>query len=169
MGEVVKAPKFLNLDKLPGGKEEVASLGVNQDGQQPDAVLELVRWIYKTPPEKLAEMTNIPLGMVQTVVMMACSIIEAEELCKDMKENQKRYNEIWKKYHPDDEVVDVENDPDYDIDALSFLPESWLYLFFQVRRSIRGDHVMGAVTLAQEQIQAKAPEPEDLASKLRDG
>lgn len=67
--------------------------------------------------------------------------------------------------------IDVNKHPDFKCDAkdIKILSDEWQYRYYQLRRSIGGDHKRDAVVLAQDQIAAKSTEglsAEELADRI---
>ena len=155
------------------GPEEVKveSQGASQDGRsEGSALLRLVDFIYNTPPERLAELTNIPLDLVRTMTMMSTFIKECEALCYEMRDAQVAYNEIYKEYHKKSVSIDVDVSPDYNVAQIEFIEEAYLFFFYQLRRSVNGDNYIGAIKLAEAQINSQVEDNSgEMMKYLREG
>lgn len=155
------------LGRIMAKAKETEEPEFSKDGQDKSALLKLVEFTFDTPPEKLAEMTHLPLDMIHSLSMMRTYAAEFLLLSDAMKEAQKEYNQIWGEYHRKDKLVDMATDSEYDEHRQGLLMLEWLYSFYQHRRSIGGDHHMGAITLAQDQITADMQKPPDEFADFR--
>lgn len=132
-------------------KEEDLPDDIKADG----AEVRLVKALFETPVEKLAEMTNIPLDKLNALTWMRAFIKEAENFCDEIIESQRKLSKVYAKYH-DGKEPDVPWLASWDEKKKKqqgqLMMAEWLHAFYQHRRSINGDHKKDAFMLAQDQI-----------------
>lgn len=165
-------------------KEETedTQLRTSNHNNHEDANLWLVQFLYNTSREKMAELTDVPLDQVLPLSMITAFADEVKLLCNDMVDAQVEHFANWWSYHGDEmkkqgktleeccaEAMEGFGNPERTAKLLSI---EWLYYYYQLRRSIRGDHKLGATTLAQDQIAAQQQQGigsiEDLMGRLQE-
>jgi len=118
--------------------------------------IRLIEHIFATKAERMAELTNLPLDQITNCAMITTFMHAVKQFCMQLVRAQAWWSKNYAQYHKGADVVDVLTDPDFNLEKLVLLPEEYLYYYYQVRRSAKGDHLMAAVTLGQEQIASES-------------
>lgn len=152
----------------------------NHNNDKADVIL--VKTIFDTPREKLPELTDIPLDQVRPLSMMSALAEEVKMMAQDMKDTQSKHFANWWRYNYEAckkagiELEDLvkESLKDFSVsESQKLLSIEWQHHYYQLRRSIGGgQHRMGAITLAQDQIAATQQKDtfstEDLLDRLHE-
>jgi len=109
----------------------------SKDGHREVAKLELVELLFRTPDERMPELTNIPLNQVLPLSMVVAMETGIKMLADRVSGKGGVYDEEGKPI---------------------LLSEIWRKSYAQYRRSIRGDHKMALATLTQEELSARIEE-----------
>ena len=109
----------------------------HENGHKEGAKLELVELLFRTPDERMPELTNIPLNQVLPLSMVVMGEAGIKMLADRASGKGGIYDENGKPI---------------------LLSEVWRKSYAQYRRSIRGDHKMALATLTQEEMSARIEE-----------
>jgi len=167
--------KKLNRKMLGKKPEEDMEEEVSGNGKKGWANAELVnnlaQYTFDTPRDRMPEMTNIPLDQVRPQGMIHMYAKEVRLLEELIIGAQLSMNELYMEYHPDSPVpVDLHVWlDDYKENNNELLSDEYQFRYYQLRRSLGGDHKFNAVTLARDQIesQSQVPSEEDFLERLK--
>jgi len=109
----------------------------HKDGYEKEAKLELVELMFRTPDDRMPELTNIPLNQVLPLSMVMV--------------NEQGIKMLADRLAGKDGVYDEDGKP-------ILLSEIFRKAYHQYRRSVRGEHKMALATLTQEELAGKIEE-----------
>ena len=161
--------RSLNRKNLKKEEEEEEENG--KGSPLSDRLDNLVEYTFNTPRDRMPEMTNLPLDQVRPQSMNHMYAKEVKLLEMLIIDAQATVNNYFVAYHPDSPVpVDVEAwKADCKEGLNELLSDEYQYRYYQLRRSIGGDHKFNAFEAAEKQIEAQNQQPteEDFLSRLR--
>lgn len=163
--------RMLNRKNL-GKKEDAEAEGNEKDQSLNERLDSLVEYTFNTPRDRMPEMTNLPLDQVRPQSMNHMYAKEVKLLEMLIIEAQDIMNNCFVAYHPDSPVpVDVEvwlEDSKNGLNEL--LSDEYQFRYYQLRRSIGGDHKFNAFEAAEKQIEAQSQPmgEEDFIKRLRE-
>ena len=150
---------------------DVEGDGENGKGQQ-DASVILVTELYRTPRQRMLEMTNVPLDKQRALTWMKVYVKEMYLMCEEIVRAQKALKELYELYHPN-VTLKIDYLDEWETEGrkqVVSLIDEWVYHYCQVRRSKDGEHVKNAVLLSQDQMATQQAEQEGKSpfDQLRD-
>lgn len=153
-------------------KEEVEAEGNgNKEKSLSERFDSLVEYTFNTPRDRMPEMTNLPLDQVRPQSMNHMYAKEVKLLEMLIIDAQDIMNDCFATYHPDSPTpVDVNLwEQEFKEGLNELLSDEYQYRYYQLRRSIGGDHKFNAFEAAEKQIEAQnqMPSEEDFLSRLK--
>ena len=156
-------------------RENLGDEDVEEDGSgEKDKTLSerfdsLVEYTFNTPRDRMPEMTNLPLDQVRPQSMNHMYAKEVKLLEMLIIEAQETINNGFVAYHPDAPIpVNLKEWLEDCEDGVNeLLSDEYQYRYYQLRRSIGGDHKFNAFEAAEKQIEAQMQKPPDEWAEMR--